>query len=43
MTTGLTEKNVPNLIGQTRAEISKNLDPDYDPFDTVTHDADFRQ
>jgi len=43
MTTGLTEKDVPDLIGKTRAEISKNLHPDYDPFDTVTHDADFRQ
>ena len=43
MTTGLTEKDVPDLISKTRTEISKNLDPDYDPFDTVTHDADFRQ
>ena len=43
MTTGLTEKDVPDLMSKTRTEISKNLDPDYDPFDTVTHDADFRQ
>ncbi len=31
-TDGLTEKDVPELMEKTRAEINKNLDPDYDPF-----------
>jgi 1-acyl-sn-glycerol-3-phosphate acyltransferase len=31
-TAGLTEKDVPELMEKTRAEISKNLDPDYNPF-----------
>ncbi len=31
-TEGLTENDVPELMEKTRAEISKNLDPDYDPF-----------
>jgi 1-acyl-sn-glycerol-3-phosphate acyltransferase len=32
VTAGLTEKDVPDLMERTRAAISKNLDPDYDPF-----------
>jgi len=32
VTAGLTEKDVPDLMEKTRAEVSKNLDPDYDPF-----------
>ena len=31
-TVGLTEKDVPELMEKTRAEINKNLDPDYNPF-----------
>lgn len=32
VTEGLTEQDVPALMEKTRAEISKSLDPDYDPF-----------
>jgi 1-acyl-sn-glycerol-3-phosphate acyltransferase len=32
VTAGLTEKDVPDLMERTRAAITKNLDPDYDPF-----------
>jgi 1-acyl-sn-glycerol-3-phosphate acyltransferase len=32
VTAGLTEKDVPDLMERTRAAISNNLDPDYDPF-----------
>lgn len=32
VTEGLTEADVPALMEKTRAEISKSLDPDYDPF-----------
>ncbi len=31
-TEGLTEEDVPELMEKTRAAISKNLDPDYNPF-----------
>jgi 1-acyl-sn-glycerol-3-phosphate acyltransferase len=31
-TEGLTEKDLPELMEKTRAAISKNLDPDYNPF-----------
>jgi 1-acyl-sn-glycerol-3-phosphate acyltransferase len=32
ITEGLTEQDVPALMEKARAEISKSLDPDYDPF-----------
>ena len=32
VTAGLTEKDVPELMERARAEVNKNLDPDYDPF-----------
>lgn len=32
VTAGLTEKDVPDLMEKTREAVSKNLDPDYDPF-----------
>lgn len=36
VTAGLTEEDVPALLGKTRDEISKNLDPEYDPFRKVS-------
>jgi len=36
ITTGLTEKDVPDLMEKTRSEINRNLDPDYNPFGSVS-------
>ncbi len=36
ITTGLTEKDVPDLMEKTRAEINRNLDQDYNPFGSVS-------
>ena len=36
VTAGLTEEDVPALLEKTRVEISKNLDPKYDPFRKVS-------
>ena len=36
VTAGLSEEDVPALLEMTRGEISKNLDPEYDPFRKVS-------